>query len=311
MSIIGLVIKSTGSWYKVRYNNGKTILCKVKGKLRLKEAQTTNPITVGDIVDISIVDDKTGVIEKIYERKNYIIRRSVNLSRKAHIIAANIDQALLLVTIILPETTTTFIDRFLVAAEAYRIPTKIIFNKIDIYDEELMQEVHRLKDIYTKIGYECYEVSAAKGTNLEQLKTLMHNKSSLISGNSGVGKSTLINAIDPTLELRIGEISSFHHKGKHTTTFSEMFELEFGGYIIDTPGIKSFGMVDMEKKELAHYFPEMFAYLDKCQYYNCIHIYEPNCAVKVALEEGKIAPSRYISYLSLLDEDENKYRAAQ
>lgn len=280
----------------------------------MKGIRSTNPIAVGDVVEFTeSKDDDTlgdlsiGLIHKILPRNNYIIRKSPNLSKESHIIAANIDQAFLVVTINFPVTTTTFIDRFLASAEAYRIPCQLIFNKIDLYTEEQTQELNSLVELYEKIGYETLKISALTKTGIEELKKRMTNKTNVFSGHSGVGKSTIINLIHPEARLRTAEISESHFSGKHTTTHSEMLELSFGGYIIDTPGIKGFGVLEMEKEEISHYFPEIFRLLDKCQYYNCTHTHEPNCAVKNSVASGEIALSRYNSYLGLLN-DEEKYR---
>ncbi|MBL7973238.1 MAG: ribosome small subunit-dependent GTPase A [Prolixibacteraceae bacterium] len=310
----GIVIKSTGSWYTVKTEEGNLIESRIKGNLRLKGIRSTNPIAVGDHVELTELKEDSlekgqvvGLISKIIPRSNYIIRKSPNLSKESHIIAANIDQAFLVVTIQYPETTTTFIDRFLVSAEAYRIPCHLIFNKIDLYNEEQTALMNSLIDIYEEIGYVCLKISAKKDIGLDQLRTMMADKTNVFSGHSGVGKSTIINSIQPDMKLKTGIISEAHFSGKHTTTNSEMYELSFGGYIIDTPGIKGFGVLEMEKEEMSHYFPEMFKLLDGCQYYNCTHSHEPHCAVKKSLEEGKIALSRYNSYLGLL-EGEEKYR---
>ncbi len=310
----GLVIKSTGSWYTVKTTEGSLIESRIKGNLRLKGIRSTNPIAVGDQVELTVskednsTDGQTvGFISKILPRTNYIIRKSPNLSKESHIIAANIDQAFLIVTIEFPITTTTFIDRFLVSAEAYRIPCHLIFNKIDLYNEEQTQLMNSLIDIYTKVGYRCLKLSAKKNIGFDELRKMMSNKTNVFSGHSGVGKSTIINSIQPDMMLKTGIISEAHFSGKHTTTHSEMFELDFGGYIIDTPGIKGFGVLEMEKEEISHYFPEIFKSLDGCQYYNCTHTHEPQCAVKKSVENGEIAQSRYNSYLGLLDNEE-KYR---
>ena len=310
----GIVIKSTGSWYTVKTTEGKFLDCRIKGNLRLKGIRSTNPIAVGDHVELTeSKDDDTlgdlsiGLIHKILPRTNYIIRKSPNLSKESHIIAANIDQAFLIVTINYPVTTTTFIDRFLVSAEAYCIPCHLIFNKIDLYNEVQMQTVDSLIEIYQNIGYECLKISAKNDIGMNELQNMMANKTNVFSGHSGVGKSTIINSIQPNVKLRTAEISDSHSSGKHTTTFSEMHELDFGGFIIDTPGIKGFGVLEMEKEEISHYFPEIFKLLDECQYYNCTHTHEPNCAVKKSVEKGEIALSRYNSYLGLLD-TEDKYR---
>ncbi len=310
----GIVIKSTGSWYTVRTDDGNSIECRIKGNFRLKGIRSTNPIAVGDHVEITEQKEDNnsegaviGLITNIIERKNYIIRKSPNLSKESHIIAANIDQAFLIVTIKHPVTTTTFIDRFLVSAEAYRIPCRIIFNKIDLYNEAQTSLMNFLIEVYEKVGYQCLKISAKKDIGMNELKMMMKNKTNVFSGHSGVGKSTIINSIQPGTMLKTGIISDSHHSGKHTTTYSEMIDLDFGGFIIDTPGIKGFGLLEMEKEEIAHYFPEMFQLLNNCQYYNCTHTHEPECAVKKAVTDGQIAESRYDTYLGLLD-TEDKYR---
>jgi ribosome biogenesis GTPase len=306
----GRVLKSTGSWYTVSDETGKTYQCKIRGKLRLKSSTTTNPVTVGDIVDVDVEDDdKTGNINAVLPRKNYIIRRSSNLSREAHVIAANIDQAVLVVTVEFPETNLVFIDRYLATAEAYQISALIVFNKIDLYEDNAIKDkLNYFLSIYEPI-YPCLTVSAQTGQGLHEVREMLANKISLISGNSGVGKSTLINKVEPTLDLKTANISHFHLKGKHTTTFSEMFALTSGGYIIDTPGIKGFGLVDMDKREIFHFFPEIFKISATCQYKNCTHEHEPGCAVKDAVEKNLINPSRYYSYLSIMNDSENKYRS--
>ena len=310
----GIVIKSTGSWYTVKTEEGNLIESRIKGNLRLKGIRSTNPIAVGDHVEIveskednNIGSQVVGLIHKIIPRTNYIIRKSPNLSKESHIIAANIDQAFLIVTIQFPVTTTTFIDRFLVSAEAYRIPCHLIFNKIDLYNEEQTATMNSLIEIYESAGYQCLKISAKKEIGIDELKQMITNKTNVFSGHSGVGKSTIINSLQSNIILKTGEISEAHFSGKHTTTNSEMYELDFGGFIIDTPGIKGFGVLEMEKEEISHYFPEIFKLLDECQFYNCTHTHEPHCAVKKSVEEGKIALSRYNSYLGLLD-DEEKYR---
>lgn len=304
----GLVIKSTGSWYTVKTSDGVIHNCRIKGRFRMEGIRTTNPISVGDMVDFE-EEREANVIVKIHDRKNYIIRKSSNLSKYSQIIASNVDQAFLIVTVNYPLTTTTFIDRFLAAAEAYRIPVNLIFNKIDRYRPNDMQRLAELKGIYESIGYKCYEISAKKGTHLEIIREALKGNINLLSGHSGVGKSTLINAIQPGLDLKTGEISEAHSQGKHTTTFSEMFELDFDGYIIDTPGIRGFGIIDMEKEEMSHFFPEIFKTSEHCQFNNCSHVHEPKCAVKGAVEAGKISITRYESYLGMIMEDEdNKYR---
>lgn len=310
----GIVIKSTGSWYTVKTSEGEIIDCRIKGNFRIKGIRSTNPIAVGDQVELTVMQEdsnaeglQVGLINNIIERKNYIIRKSPNLSKESHIIAANIDQAFLIVTISQPLTSTTFIDRFLVSAEAYRIPCRLIFNKIDLYQDEQLQKMESMIAVYEKIGYICLKVSATENTGMDTLKEMIKDKTNVFSGHSGVGKSTIINSLQPGIGLKTGNISEAHHSGKHTTTYSEMISLDFGGYIIDTPGIKGFGLLEMEKEEISHYFPEMFQLLNDCQYYNCTHTHEPGCAVKKAVAEGEIAESRYDTYLGLLDGDE-KYR---
>ncbi len=301
----GTVIKSTGSWYIVETPDRQVFECRIKGKFKIKGIKSTNPVAVGDLVDFELEADQTkGVINHIHDRKNYIIRKSVNLSKQSHILAANIDVAFLLVTLENPKTYTAFIDRFLVSAEAYRIPVIILFNKIDIYDRSLKEELDELKNIYEKIGYTCITVSAETGENLDLVKAKMKDKTSLFVGNSGVGKSTLINKIEPALNLKTKDISEAHLQGQHTTTFAEMFALSVGGYIIDTPGIRGFGLYDFYKEEIWHFFPEMFALQGQCKFHNCTHTTEPKCAVIKAVEDGEIALSRYENYLGMMEEDE-------
>ncbi len=301
----GVVIKSTGSWYTVLSENTK-IECRIKGVFRIKGIKSTNPIAVGDNVEFEMEVDGRGVIHAIGERKNYIIRKSINLSKQSHILAANVDQALLIVTLAFPRTSTGFIDRFLLTAEAYHIPTVIIFNKVDLFlqDERSMEELNDFIALYERIGYKCYKVSATEKLDIEILKTITTNKTSLVAGHSGVGKSTLVNAMDANLDLKVGEISDAHSKGKHTTTFAEMHPLNYGGFIIDTPGIKELGLVDMEKEEIANYFPEMHSIKNQCKFNNCVHINEPKCAVIAAVERGEIALSRYGSYLGIMHGEE-------
>jgi len=307
----GIVYKSTGSWYQVKSEDGKFHQCRIKGKFRIKGIKSTNPVAVGDRVIFDLEkkgDEETGVIKKILDRENFIVRKSVNLSKQTHIIAANIDQVFLLITINNPPTFSTFIDRFLVAARAYRIDTVLVFNKIDSYAIEARAEVLYLKDIYEAIGYRCIEVSATQHKNVSIIKEVMKGKTSMFVGHSGVGKTTLVNAIDATLDLKTKEISDQHRQGKHTTTFAEMFDLNFNARIIDTPGIKGFGVVDIDKYELGDYFPEFFALKQDCKFNNCIHTKEPNCAIKTALEEERISWSRYKSYLQILEgEDETAH----
>ncbi|AJR03308.1 ribosome small subunit-dependent GTPase A [Siansivirga zeaxanthinifaciens] len=307
----GLVYKSTGSWYTVKTALGETYECRIKGKFRMKGIKSTNPIAVGDYVDFQLETDNdqvSGIINNIHDRKNYIVRKSVNLSKQTHIIASNIDQVFLMITINNPPTLTSFIDRFLVTANAYSVKTVLLFNKIDVYDEETLNEVRYLAHVYRKIGYECIGVSAISGKNIDKVKDLMHNKVSMFSGHSGVGKSTLVNAIEPDLNIKTKAISTLHMQGQHTTTFAEMFDLSFGGQIIDTPGIKGFGVVDMEKEEVGDYFPEIFALKQDCKFNNCLHIKEPNCAVKEALENDDIAFSRYRSYVQIVEGEDEHYR---
>jgi ribosome biogenesis GTPase len=307
----GHVYKSTGSWYTVKTQLGHTYECRIKGKFRLKGIKSTNPIAVGDFVDFELETDnneETGIIHKIHDRKNYIVRKSVNLSKQTHIIAANLDQVFLMITINNPPTLTSFIDRFLVTAEAYSIKTVLLFNKIDTYDKETLDEVRYLAHIYRKIGYECIGVSATTGKNVDKVKALMQDKVSMFSGHSGVGKSTLVNTIEPTLNIKTKEISTLYSQGQHTTTFAEMFDLSFGAKIIDTPGIKGFGIVDMEREEMGDYFPEIFALKQDCKFNNCLHLKEPKCAVKEALENDEIAYSRYRSYVQILEGEDEHYR---
>ena len=307
----GTVYKSTGSWYFVKSKKGDLYQCRIKGKFRIKGIKSTNPIAVGDSVEFDIEtkgDEEIGVIKLIHERTNYIVRKSVNLSKQTQIIASNIDLAFLLITINNPPTLTTFIDRFLVTAQAYSIKVILVFNKIDSYKEEEKGEIAYLKDIYKTIGYTCVEVSAIKKINLDTVKSLMKSKTSLFSGHSGVGKTTLLNSLEPGLNLKTKQISDQHQQGQHTTTFAEMFDLSFNASIIDTPGIKGFGVVAIEKEELGDYFPEFFALKNRCKFHNCIHVNEPQCAVKDALEEEKISWSRYKSYLQIIEGEEENYR---
>ena len=306
----GFVIKNTGSWYSVQTDDGKVVECKIKGNFRLKGIRSTNPVAVGDQVEIALNQEGTAFITHIDERRNYIIRKSQNLSKQSHIIAANVDQAFLIVTVNYPQTSTTFIDRFLASAEAYSVPVVLVFNKRDILSDDERHYQQSMVHLYETIGYECREISAATGEGIEGLHKLLKGKITLLSGNSGVGKSTLINQILPEANLRTAEISDAHNTGMHTTTFSEMLELPEGGYII-TPGIKGFGTFDMEPEELTSYFREIFHFSKDCKFSNCTHTHEPGCAVSKALEDHYIAQSRYQSYLGMLeDKDENKYREA-
>jgi len=305
----GIVLKSTGSRYRVLYGDGMTIDCSIKGKLRIKEFRTTNPIAVGDNILFEI-DKKTdsGIITEVLDRRNWILRKASNLSKHSQIIAANIDQVFLMVTIILPETAVEFIDRFLITAEAYRVPAKIIINKTDLYGEQEFARLDQLEMIYKNIGYECIRLSMKDMINLEALKDSMKGKTSLISGNSGVGKTTLLNELNPLLNLKTAEISDYHKQGKHITTFPEMHKMPFGGFVIDTPGIRGFGVVDMDRNEIYHFFREIFRFSKKCRFNNCLHLDEPGCAVRSAVEKGEIAFLRYKSYLNIMDGDNGKYR---
>lgn len=306
----GLVIKNTGSWYLVKTESNRLVECKIKGNFRLKGIRSTNPIAVGDRVKITLNAEGTAFITEIEARKNYIIRRASNLSKQSHIIAANLDQCMLIVTVNYPETSTTFIDRFLASAEAYRVPVCLVFNKTDRYSEEESSYLDALIHLYTHIGYPCLKISALNETGLDEIKQALKGKITLLSGHSGVGKSTLINAILPEQSLKTGEISTAHNTGMHTTTFSEMFPLEEGGYLIDTPGIKGFGTFDMEEEEIGHYFKEIFEFSANCKYNNCTHRHEPGCAVREAVEKHFISESRYTSYLSMMeDKEEGKYRS--
>ena len=307
----GLVIKNTGSWYSVKTDTGKVVECKIKGNFRLKGIRSTNPVAVGDNVEIALNSEGTAFITHIEERRNYIIRKSQNLSKQSHILAANVDQAFLIVTVNYPQTSTTFIDRFLASAEAYSVPVVLVFNKCDILSDDERHYQQSMIHLYETIGYECREVSAATGEGVDGLHELLKGNITLLSGNSGVGKSTLINKILPEANLRTAEISDAHNTGMHTTTFSEMLELPEGGYIIDTPGIKGFGTFNMEPEELTSYFPEIFHFSKGCKFSNCTHTHEPGCAVLKAIDDHFIAQSRYQSYLNMLeDKDENKYREA-
>lgn len=305
----GLITKNTGSWYQVKTNKGAFYDCKIKGNLRLLDIRSTNPIAVGDFVDFIINQDGIGMIAEIHDRKNYIVRRSSNLSKQSHILAANLDLVVLVVTINYPETSTVFIDRFIASAEAYNVPACILINKMDLYSDDEIKYSEAIKDLYESLFYPVFTVSAKDKLSLKNFTTYLKNKTTLISGNSGVGKSTVINAILPTSMAKTGEISSYHNKGMHTTTFSEMYELENGGLIIDTPGIKGFGTVDMEEAEISHYFKEIFKTSKECRFTNCTHVHEPGCAVLTAVKSHQISTSRYQGYLSILsDFKTGKYR---
>ena len=304
----GIVIKSTGSSDMVRSDN-TVFLCRLKGKIRLEGRKTTNPIAVGDLVDFELEDNNEANITKIHPRKNYIIRKSINLSKQSQIIASNLDQAVLIATLVSPRTSLGFIDRFLITAEAYRIPAKIIFNKCDLLNEELMEIQKKTIDIYKKIGYECFEVSSYDPKQIKALQDLFKDKLTLIAGHSGVGKSTFINALEPTLTIKTGEISAAHAKGMHTTTFAELHPLSFGGDIIDSPGIKELGLVEMKKEEIGHYFPEIRDRMNGCKFNNCIHVNEPKCAIIEAVKNGEISEERYISYLGILSGEEMDWKA--
>ena len=307
----GTVYKSTGSWYTVKTDEGVVYKCRMKGKFRIKGIKSTNPIAVGDVVDFTVEEknnEETGVIHNIQDRKNYIIRKSVNLSKRIHIIASNVDQVFLLVTLNNPPTFTSFIDRFLATTEAYNVKTVLLFNKVDVYGKEEIGEIKYLAELYRSIGYECIGVSALEGKNVDKVKDMMLGKTSMFVGHSGVGKSTLVNTIESGLDIKTQQISSQHSQGQHTTTFAEMFDLSFDARIIDTPGIKGFGIVDMEKEEITDYFPEFFALKQDCKFNNCLHIEEPHCAVKAALENDEVSYSRYKSYVQMIEGDDEHYR---
>jgi len=305
----GTVIKSVGSRYKVLTVDGTIIECVLRGRMREKELQTTNPVAVGDNVIFDPgSDSKSGIITGVLERRNYILRKASNLSKQSQIIAANLDQLLLMVTIILPQTPVEFIDRFLATAEAYSIPARIIFNKTDLYGEDEVEKMEYLISVYTRIGYNCIRLSLISGLGLDEITRVMKDRTSLISGNSGVGKTTLLNILNPDLHLKTAEISDYHKQGKHITTFPEMHPMPFGGFGIDTPGIRGFGLVDMERNEIYHFFPEIFKAAKNCRFYNCLHLDEPGCAVRQAVEQGEIDSLRYRSYLSILSDENTKYR---
>ncbi|MDR1742441.1 MAG: ribosome small subunit-dependent GTPase A [Dysgonamonadaceae bacterium] len=305
----GLVIKNTGNSYLVRTAENGDILCKAKGRFRLEGIRSTSPVVVGDCVEISVNGDGSAFITDIGDRKNYIVRRASNLSKHSHILAANIDLTLLFVTPRFPETTTVFIDRFLVTAEAYRVPVCLVFNKMDLFDAADLEYIDGLIALYASIGYPCLKISVEENTGIDAVRKLIKGKITLFAGHSGVGKSSLINALQKNASQKVGKISDYHHKGMHTTTFSEMVELDDGGFVIDTPGIKGFGIIDMQKTEFSHYFPEIFRFSKECRYNNCLHINEPGCAVLDAVEKHCISESRYASYLNVLEDvEEEKYR---
>jgi len=305
----GTVIKSTGSQYLVKIEDERIIPCSIKGKFRIKGIRATNPVAVGDHVGFEWLEDETGgIITSIKERSNYIIRKSSNLSKEYQLLATNVDVAWLMISMTLPRTLTPFIDRFLVSAEAYRIPVIILFNKTDLYGLSEQEEMNHLKSVYTDIGYRCMQMSLQSREGVREVQDEMIGKVNVISGNSGVGKSTLINVLDPSIRLKIGEVSDYHKTGKHTTTFSEMFELSSGIRIIDTPGIRGFGTIDIEREELFHFFPEIFRASKNCKYHNCIHMHEPDCGVKAGVENGSISEFRYINYLMMMEEEDGKYR---
>lgn len=307
----GTVVRSTGSWYDVLTDGGRRLTCKVKGNFRLRGIRSTNPVAVGDRVEVSDAGEQTPYITDVLDRRNYIVRKASNLSKQSHILAANIDQALLIVTIARPETSTTFTDRFLACAEAYRVPVIIAFNKTDDLSPEEIQHKDYLLSLYSDIGYDCLSISALRATGLDSLRALLQGKTTLMAGNSGVGKSTLLNALIPGANVRTADISETHQTGMHTTTFSEMFQLPEGGGLIDIPGIKGFGTFDIEPAEVAHYFRDIFSLSAGCRFNNCTHTHEPGCAVLEALENHRLAPTRYQSYLSMMDDkEEGKYRAA-
>ena len=307
----GIVVRNTGSWYDVRTDEGRILECKVKGNFRLRGIRSTNPVAVGDGVTVLANGDEAAFITEIDERRNYVIRKASNLSKQSHILAANVDLAVLVVTIARPETSTTFIDRFLASAEAYRVPAAIAFNKTDDLTAEERETLDYLMLVYREVGYDCFAISALTGEGVSELKEVMKGKVNLLAGHSGVGKSTLLNVLVPEAHVRTAEISTVHGTGMHTTTFSEMYDLPGGGGVIDIPGIKGFGTFDMEPEEVAHYFKDIFRLSKDCRFNNCTHTHEPGCAVMEALENHRLAPSRYTSYLSMLeDKEEGKYRAA-
>jgi ribosome biogenesis GTPase len=305
----GIVTKSTGSQYLVKLENGRIIPCGIRGKFRIKGIRATNPVAVGDHVGFEwLEDNSSGIITAIEERSNYIIRRSSNLAKEYQLLAANVDLAWLMISMTLPRTLTPFIDRFLVSAEAYRIPVIILFNKTDLYGAAEKEEMEQLKSVYRDIGYRCMQMSLQTREGVKEVKKEMTGKVNVIAGNSGVGKSSMINVLDPSIRLKVGDVSEYHKAGKHTTTFAEMFELSGGIRIIDTPGIRGFGTIDIEREELSHFFPEIFRAGKKCKYHNCLHLHEPDCAVKNGVDRGSISEFRYINYLMMMEEEKGKYR---
>jgi ribosome biogenesis GTPase len=304
----GTVVKTTGSYHHVRIESGEVLICGIKGSFRMKGIRTTNPVAVGDLVDGTSEEPGKGIITKIHQRKNYIIRKAINLARESHILAANIDQAFLMITLKNPVTLSMFVDRFLVTAEAYSVPAILIFNKTDLYGPDELGALYDWTNAYTLAGYPCHNLSLANGNGLEQIRKYLPGKITLVSGNSGVGKSTLINSLDPLKSLKTSEISASNKSGKHTTTFPEMIDLASGGNIIDTPGIRGFGMLEIDKNELYHYFPEIFKHSDSCQFYNCSHTHEPGCSVREAVENGLISEMRFLDYLGMMEGVNNKYR---
>lgn len=304
----GVVLKSTGKWYTVLLDDGKRVQCRIRGKLRMDDLKTTNPVAVGDIVMLDESEDEEGnrLIAEIQKRTNYIVRKSTNLSKQKQILAANIDHAYLIVTIHSPVTHLAFIDRFLVTAESFRIPTSLLFNKVDMCNADELEYIDALSYMYERIGYKCHKISATDPATVEFLRQEIKGKQVMISGHSGVGKSTLVQALDPSIDLKIGEISKAHRQGQHTTTFAEMHQLSSGGFIIDTPGIRAFGITELDKSVMSHYFPEMRERMADCRFHNCQHINEPHCAIKAAVESGEIDESRYISYLQLMEDDEEE-----
>lgn len=305
----GLVIKSTGSRYRILFGTSNIVECTIKGKFRVKELRATNPVAVGDNVLFEFEkNSNSGIITEVLDRKNYILRKASNLSKQTQVLAANIDQVFLMITIILPETPMEFIDRFLMTAEAYRVPASLIINKTDIYGEYEQRKMEQIVSIYGKIGYDCFRLSLTGKTGIEAVRDMMKGKINLLAGNSGVGKTTLLNILEPSLNLKTGEVSDYHKQGKHITTFPEMHKMPFGGFVIDTPGIRGFGVVDMERNEIYHFFPEIFRISDKCRFYNCLHLDEPGCEVRKAVANGIIDPLRYRSYVNILEDENSKYR---